>query len=83
MLTMHRRATFVTTCRSRALLVKFYQEFQARQKEDATGFASLQTVLSETDMDAFKTKWEKYRDGLATGLLSHCPMSVSVVVARV
>jgi hypothetical protein len=49
------------------VLVKFYRDFQARQKEDATGFASLQTVLSETDMDAFKTKWEKFVMGLRQG----------------
>lgn len=42
------------------LLVKFYREFHARQKEDPTGFKTLQRILSETDMDAFKTKWEKY-----------------------
>jgi len=40
--------------------VKFYQEFLARQKEDASGFKSLQKVLGEPDMVAFKTKWEKY-----------------------
>jgi hypothetical protein len=44
----------------KGLLVKFYQEFQQHQKEDATGFKMLQRVLGETDMDAFKTKWEEY-----------------------
>jgi hypothetical protein len=41
-------------------LVKFYKEFHARQKEDASGFKTLQHILGEADMDAFKTKWEKY-----------------------
>ena len=49
------------------LLVKFYQEFQARQKEDASGFKTLQHILGEADMDAFKTKWEKYVLGLKQG----------------
>ena len=42
------------------LLITFYQEFLKRQKEDPSGFQSLQKVLGETDMDAFKQKWEKY-----------------------
>jgi len=49
------------------LLVKFYQEFLARQKEDPSGFKSLQKVLGEADMDAFKIKWEKYVLGLRVG----------------
>ena len=44
----------------KGVLVKFYQEFQARQKEDPSGFKSLQKVLAEPDMNAFKMKWEKY-----------------------
>lgn len=44
----------------KGVLVKFYKEFHARQKEDPTGFKSLQKVLAEPDMDAFKTKWEAY-----------------------
>jgi len=44
----------------KGLLVKFYQEFHARQQEDPSGFKSLQKVLAEPDMNAFKTKWEKY-----------------------
>ena len=46
------------------LLVKFYQEFHARQKEDPGGYQTLQKILAEADMDAFKTKWEKYVLGL-------------------
>ncbi|MFN2511252.1 MAG: hypothetical protein ABR568_07380 [Pyrinomonadaceae bacterium] len=46
------------------LLVKFYQEFHGQQKADPTGYKSLQKVLSETDMDAFQKKWEKFVLGL-------------------
>lgn len=44
----------------KGLLVKFYQQFLTHQREDPTGFKTLQKVLAETDMEAFKTKWEKY-----------------------
>jgi hypothetical protein len=44
----------------KGLLVKFYREFIARQTLDPSGFKSLQKVLAEPDMDAFKTRWEKY-----------------------
>ena len=46
------------------LLIKFYQQFLAAQKEDPTGYKSLQKVLGEADMDIFKTNWEKYVLGL-------------------
>jgi hypothetical protein len=49
------------------LLVKFYQEFLAQQKQDPSGFRSLQKILAESDMDAFKVKWEKYVLGLRQG----------------
>ena len=49
------------------VLVKFYQEFVARPKEDPSGFKALQKILAETDMDAFKTKWENYVLGLRQG----------------
>lgn len=42
------------------VLTKFYQQFHAHQKEDPSGFNTLQKVLAEADMDVFKTKWEKY-----------------------
>ncbi len=42
------------------LLVKFYKNFQADHKADPGGLKTLQSVLGETDMDAFKTKWENY-----------------------
>jgi hypothetical protein len=44
----------------KGLLIKFYREFLAAQKDDPTGFKTLQKVLGESDMDAFKTRWETY-----------------------
>jgi hypothetical protein len=49
------------------VLVKFYREFHARQKEDLGGYKTLQKILAEADMDAFKTKWEKFVLGLRQG----------------
>ena len=49
------------------VLIKFYQEFQTRQHEDPSGFKTLQKILAEADMEAFKTKWEKYVLGLKQG----------------
>lgn len=51
----------------KGVLVRFYKEFHARQKEDASGYQTLQKVLAETNMDAFKTKWETYVLGLRQG----------------
>ena len=51
----------------KGVLIKFYQEFQAHQKEDPTGFGNLQKVLTETDMGVFKKKWEKYVLALRQG----------------
>ncbi len=44
----------------KGLLVRFYQEFVANQKNDPTGFATLQKVLGESDMDAFQKRWEAF-----------------------
>jgi hypothetical protein len=44
----------------KGVLVNFYQQFHDGQKEDPSGYQTLQKILAETDMDAFKTKWEKY-----------------------
>ncbi|HSE33847.1 MAG TPA: hypothetical protein VLA93_19910 [Pyrinomonadaceae bacterium] len=49
------------------LLVKFYQHFLKNQADDPSGFKSLQTVLGETDIEAFQTRWEKYVLGLRQG----------------
>jgi hypothetical protein len=51
----------------KGLLIKFYQEFHAHQKQDPSGFNVLQKILAEADMDAFKTKWEKYVLSLRQG----------------
>jgi hypothetical protein len=42
------------------LLRRYYREFHARRKEDPTGYQTLKTVLGESDMDAFKKRWESY-----------------------
>jgi len=44
----------------RGLLVRFYKQFHAQQKNDPGGYKSLKKVLAEPDMDRFKRKWEKY-----------------------
>jgi hypothetical protein len=44
----------------KGLLVKFYREFTANAKNDPTGYKTLQKVLGEKDMDAFKKRWEAY-----------------------
>ena len=51
----------------KGLLVKFYQQFHARQKTDPTGYKTLQSVLAETDMDAFQKRWEKFVLDLTQG----------------
>ena len=51
----------------KGLLRKFYKEFVARQKQDSSGFQTLKLVLGESDMDAFKTRWETYVAGLRQG----------------
>ena len=49
------------------LLVKFYHEFLNNHRQDPSGFKSLQKVLGERDIDAFKTRWEKYVLNLRQG----------------
>ncbi|MDQ1708567.1 MAG: hypothetical protein QOJ88_1778 [Pyrinomonadaceae bacterium] len=49
------------------LLTKFYPEFQAQQKDDPNGVKSLQKILAESDLDAFKVRWEKYVMNLRPG----------------
>jgi len=44
----------------RGLLVKFYREFHARQKEDPTGYKTLKRILNARDMNAFQQRWEQY-----------------------
>jgi hypothetical protein len=42
------------------LLVRFYKEFRAGHAADPTGYLTLQRVLGERDMDAFKARWEQW-----------------------
>lgn len=49
----------------RGLLVRFYREFTAHQKQDPTGYQTLQKVLGTRDMKAFKLRWEKFVLGLS------------------
>ena len=42
------------------LLINFYKEFVANQKEDPSGFKTLKKILDEDDMDHFKAKWEGF-----------------------
>jgi hypothetical protein len=53
----------------RELLIKFYREFYARQKQDPTGYKTLQKILGTVDMRAFKQRWEKYVLGLSQDLV--------------
>jgi hypothetical protein len=51
----------------KGLLVKFFREFVAHAATDPTGYATLQRVLGEKDMDAFQKKWEKFILGIRQG----------------
>ncbi len=44
----------------RGLLVKFYREFHAHQKDDPTGYQTLRRILRVRDMNAFQQRWAKY-----------------------
>ena len=48
------------------LLVRFYREFAAGADRDPAGYLTLQRVLGESDMAAFKKKWESFVLGLRT-----------------
>ena len=45
-------------------LRSFYDRFRRNVKDDPTGYKTLMKTLGEDDMDAFKSKWEKYVLGL-------------------
>jgi len=49
----------------RGLLIKYYREFHAHQKQDPTGYQSLKKILRIVDMKAFKQRWQKYVLGLS------------------
>ena len=42
------------------LLRKFHHQFVANQKTDPSGYKTLQAVLGEEDMQAFKKKWQAF-----------------------
>jgi len=42
------------------LLRRFYKELRAGHAADPTGYLTLQRVLAEPDMDAFKVRWEAW-----------------------
>jgi len=46
------------------LLVKFYHAFASGAKDDPTGVKTLKKVLGESDLEAFRRKWEKFVSGL-------------------
>ena len=51
----------------RGLLIKFYREFHAHQKQDPTGYQTLQRILGVADMNSFKRTWETYVSRLRQG----------------
>jgi hypothetical protein len=51
----------------KGLLIKFYRQFSAGQRNDPTGYKTLQRVLRTRDMNAFKQRWETYVLGLKQG----------------
>ena len=44
----------------KGLLVKFYRDFVAGQKDDPTGYATLKRILQTDDMAAFQKQWEAF-----------------------
>ena len=44
----------------RGLLIDFYKQFVANQKQDPSGFNTLKKILGEEDMGRFKTGWEAF-----------------------
>src|SRR5687768_9905777 len=44
----------------RGLLIDFYKQFVANQKEDPSGLKTLKKVLGEEDLEEFKKKWELF-----------------------
>jgi len=48
----------------KGLLVKYYHAFRNNARKDPTGYNTLQKVLGEGDMKAFKQRWEHYVSNL-------------------
>jgi hypothetical protein len=51
----------------RGLLIKFYRDFYAHQKQDPTGYLTLQRTLGVANMNSFKQTWETYVSRLRQG----------------
>jgi hypothetical protein len=51
----------------RGLLVRYYREFRAHQKQDSSGYKTLQRILGASDMAGFKRRWENFVLGLSQG----------------
>ena len=52
---------------NRNVLPQFYKDFVKNQKDDPTGYATLQKTLAglgENDMAAFRKKWEQWVMGI-------------------
>ena len=41
-----------------------YHQLVSAAKQDPTGYATLENVLGESDMEAFRKKWEKFVLGI-------------------
>jgi hypothetical protein len=44
----------------RGLLKKYYRAFVKNQRDDPTGYQTLQKILGRKDMDKFQQEWEQY-----------------------
>ena len=44
----------------KGLLVTFYHKFATNAANDPTGYETLKHILRETDMEAFRNKWEQF-----------------------
>ncbi len=44
----------------RGLLIKFYHAFYENRIDDPTGYKTLQVILGEDDMEAFKSRWKAF-----------------------
>lgn len=42
------------------LLRRYYRAYLENRKDDPTGFETLKTILDESDMDAFKERWQEF-----------------------
>ena len=61
-------ARYLCLClQQNTVLPQFYKDFVKNQKDDPTGYATLQKTLAglgDKDMEAFRKKWETWVAGL-------------------